>query len=1213
MNRRFFSSTLLVLVFCANLLGQEEPPPEESLDGTLRWSFRGRGAMVASPALSPDELTIYTASANGTFYALSTEVDEGDGDPLWSIRIPGGTRSSPMVAEDGTIYIGGENGFLYSISDLGTNGVINWRFRTLERIKTSPAMDEDGVIYVASHDGRLYALAPEDGGYGRAWAFQVGESILGSPTIAPDGTIYIVAGLDLIGVSPDGSEAGRFTAAKYAATTPAVAEHGTVYFGANDERVYAVDPAAGTNGIRWRFYTGENVMSSPSIGVNGRVYIGSDNGRVHCFNTNGTLLWRFRTRGPVRSSAAIGADGTIYIGSNDRRLYAITPDGEERWNFRARGIVKSSPCIGSDGTVYFVADRTLYAIWEHTESDLVLDSSPWPMYRRDPQHTARADIGEPFILQQPESVTAMVGDTVEFTVRASAATAVSYQWLFNGVEIDLDDNATATNATLVIRNVSPTNAGSYSVVVSTDFGEVTSDDAQLIIHSAPVILTDLTNHIVSVGSVLTLEVNVVGDQPLMFQWFRNGVLIENAITPQLTITNTEAGVSTYFAIISNALGTNRTQTAQVTTLVLSLARAADTIAAGNQFSAALITNMLFTWGADVTGQLGDGGSASRNVPTRTSGISNWLAVSAGGVGYTQTTNSSAAHAVALLTDGTLYAWGANSRGQVGNGSTNDQQMPVLIGSDTNWMQFEAGAAHTVALQSDGTIWAWGSNEYGQLGIGTTSNSLVPVRVGVDSAWVEVRAGGSFTLARRADNTLWAWGRNESGQLGINSTNNARSPMQVGSDTNWMTIRAGASHSLGLRTDGTLWMWGRDFGVTSGAIHTGTNNTVRIPQQVGAAMNWLRISAGYNHSLAIDSENRLYAWGANNVGQLGNGRTGASSGSTNLENISVPVQIGAGRDWSDVDAGVKHSLARAIDGSIWAWGWNNAGQVGDGTGNGTESRNRNAPVLLTFTNVTGVVTNINPTGAPSITVQPASVQAATGSNSVFTVTATGASPLSYQWRFNSNAIAGATTAQLTVAGVATNGGAYDVVITNSLGAITSAVATLTFSNSAPVITRQPSSRTSIAGGTVIFSVLVAGTPPFGFQWRFNGTAIAGATNSSLNITNVQLTNAGSYSVVITNRFGLATSMPAGLDVDSLPLPGGASLVVPPPTFGPVKVSPEGVTLPVTPTSRKFVLEFKNHLSDPEWTPLRTNEGNVMGTNITDAPSAEPSRFYRIRVQ
>ncbi|MDO7849815.1 IPT/TIG domain-containing protein [Hymenobacter sp. M29] len=285
----------------------------------------------------------------------------------------------------------------------------------------------------------------------------------------------------------------------------------------------------------------------------------------------------------------------------------------------------------------------------------------------------------------------------------------------------------------------------------------------------------------------------------------------------------------------------------------------------------------------------------------------------------KTQDAGDSHTVAVRPDGTLRAWGDNVQGQLGNGTRNDSNVPVQAGTATNWVSAAAGTIYTAAVKADGTLWAWGDNGSGQLGDGTNTQHNNPTRVGTATNWVSVTAGQSHTVALRADGTLWAWGNNSNGQLGDGTTTQRTSPVQVGTGTNWVSAAAGQSHTVALRADGTLWTWGDN---TAGQLGNGSSsatvNTL-VPVQVGQATSWVSVTAGYFHTLAVRADGTLWAWGNNNNGQLGINST------TNSPN---PVQVGTGANWISVDGGQSHTVALQTDGTLWAWGSNSSGQLGN---------------------------------------------------------------------------------------------------------------------------------------------------------------------------------------------------------------------------------------------------------------------------------------------
>ncbi|RZK54031.1 MAG: RCC1 repeat-containing protein, partial [Hymenobacter sp.] len=286
----------------------------------------------------------------------------------------------------------------------------------------------------------------------------------------------------------------------------------------------------------------------------------------------------------------------------------------------------------------------------------------------------------------------------------------------------------------------------------------------------------------------------------------------------------------------------------------------------------------------------------------------------------QRTSLGGSHTLAIHTDGTLWAWGDNTDGQLGNNSTTGQTTPVQVGTATTWQTVSAGTNHSLAVRADGTLWAWGDNTYGQLGLGNYVSLVpAPVQVGTATTWRSVSAGQWYTLAVRTDGTLWAWGWNYYGQLGLGSSSSYPNvPTQVGTATNWRSTTAGAMHAAALRTDGTLWAWGSNY---FGQLGTGSSSTGNelSPVQIGAATTWQSLDAGLYHVVALRTDGTLWAWGRNDRGQLGTGSTTSTS---------QPVQVGTAT-WQSVSAGDEHTVALRPTGTLWAWGRNHLNQLGLG--------------------------------------------------------------------------------------------------------------------------------------------------------------------------------------------------------------------------------------------------------------------------------------------
>ncbi len=328
---------------------------------------------------------------------------------------------------------------------------------------------------------------------------------------------------------------------------------------------------------------------------------------------------------------------------------------------------------------------------------------------------------------------------------------------------------------------------------------------------------------------------------------------------------------------------------------------------------------LWAWGENNVGQLGDGTTNNNSTPEHIGTDTDWAQVSA-----------EFEHTAAIKTNGTLWAWGDNSTYELGDGTTNNESTPEQIGTDTNWAQVSAGAYYTVAIKTDGTLWAWGDNGDGQLGDGTTISESSPEQIGTDTDWKQVSAGyNNFsTVAVKTNGTLWAWGDNSIGELGDGTdvgpdtcpTNDPCStvPIQIGTDTDWAQVSAGTSHTVAVKTDGTLWAWGEN---NVGQLGDGTTTQQDSPEQIGTDTDWAQVSAGAYYTMAIKTDGTLWAWGYNAFGQLGDGTT---------NNASRPEQIGTDTNWAQASAGQYQTVALKSDHTLWAWGDNSDGQLGDGT-------------------------------------------------------------------------------------------------------------------------------------------------------------------------------------------------------------------------------------------------------------------------------------------
>lgn len=401
-----------------------------------------------------------------------------------------------------------------------------------------------------------------------------------------------------------------------------------------------------------------------------------------------------------------------------------------------------------------------------------------------------------------------------------------------------------------------------------------------------------------------------------YEIYRDGEFLTTSETNSFTDTGLTPDKSYTYAIKAYDNGGNYSLSSNIVRATTEpLAINDPTVMSGGTYhTIAVKDGIVWTWGYNGYGQLGDGTFTDKIIPVQAADLQDIVAVEAG---YE--------FSVALKSDGSLYTWGNGSNGELGDGrsgsswSTHYVNTPYKVVELTGATSIAAGDDHC-AVVNDGFVWTWGYNGSGQLGDGTYEMRKKPVQVQELTGVKSVACGSSYTVALKNDGTVWAWGDNSYGQLGDGTWDYKVSPVQVQGLTGIITVAAGNRHTVALKSDGTVWTWGDNY---RGQLGDGTRTSKYSPVQVEGLTGIIAVAAGYEHALALKSDGTVWTWGSNNYGQLGDGTTTIKL---------VPVKVGGLSEVTEVAAGWYHSLAYKNDGTIYSWGYNYYGQLGNGTKN-----------------------------------------------------------------------------------------------------------------------------------------------------------------------------------------------------------------------------------------------------------------------------------------
>ena len=540
----------------------------------------------------------------------------------------------------------------------------------------------------------------------------------------------------------------------------------------------------------------------------------------------------------------------------------------------------------------------------------------------------------PTIAVQPADQSVVAPAAATFAVGATGpilSGLLSFQWRRNGAVIA---GATGDNFSTGPTSVAGDDGAVYSVDVTNRAGTVSSSNARLTVTAAivaPAITQQPVDTRVVVGSGASFSVTATGSTPT-FQWERSDapglpfVAINGANAASLQIVATAAADSgaRFQVRVSNTAGSVTSSPATLTvTVAPPIASALGRISAGGRFSLAVnAAGVPYSWGNDAASQLGNGvPDANRNTAAPFGTLTDVRSLAAG----------QEYHGIAVRNDGTAWAWGY--RGNVDCAVGVIASSPFKVDYATDIVAASAGYDHTLLLRSDGRVLSFGCNNYGQLGRpGGSPPPMSPLAVvpGLAPNIVAVAAGDGYSLALDANGDVWSWGRASPADRSGNG--HSPTPVRLAGLSNVIAIAAANEHALALRSDGAVLAWGSN---RNGKLGDGSELNRVLPTPTLLTSQITAIAAGGDSSLALRADGSVLSWGINETGQLGSG-----SASPGFRPTPAPVSV-----LSDVVAiscgfGLGHSLALRRDGSVWAWGYNDAGQLGDGS-----NTSRLAPVVV----------------------------------------------------------------------------------------------------------------------------------------------------------------------------------------------------------------------------------------------------------------------------
>lgn len=522
--------------------------------------------------------------------------------------------------------------------------------------------------------------------------------------------------------------------------------------------------------------------------------------------------------------------------------------------------------------------------------------------------------GPPVLTTQPVPVTVAVGASASFTVAATGE-SLSYQWLRDEVPI-----AGATSATYTISATAAADDGAvFRAFVLNPAGFVVSAPAALTVTGPPAVSVQPVGQTVAAGEPAIFSVRATGGN-LAYQWQRNGVDIAGATAATYRLPSAAAAddSASFTVRITNAQG-NATSSAALLRVTAASVSPLPALAAEVSLSRSTSSGNSFTlvrradgsisgWGYNVEGQLGTGSASIASDTIVQAVLPAGRRATAVSAGFN--------HALALLDNGDVLAWGFNDNGQLGLGDVLPRTTPTKVTLARPAVAVAAGRGFSVVALDDGRVFTWGSNTIGQLGNGARDAAVSPVQATGLTGIVAVAAGTSHALALGGDGRVWAWGANASGQVGDGSFKAALVPVATGL-VEIARIRAGGDHSAAVSRRRSLYLWGEN---ADGQLGLGSGAPGDLGAPAGVQQAVVDVAPGTRMTLLVGGDGLARATGANDSGSLGDGGTTARNTFGAVSVVSAGITVGAG--------GLSFAAAITDSGTTFMWGDNSSKQLGN---------------------------------------------------------------------------------------------------------------------------------------------------------------------------------------------------------------------------------------------------------------------------------------------